>query len=387
MLEPQSKPPPTGIWQSSYDFVCTWDLGRRCNLDCTYCPPHRHNNWSTHAELEDLKNTARLPIQYARRLREYSRGQIATQVSFTGGEPTMNPAFLPLCTYIKTQDPLLEVGLTTNGLMSKTVLDDLLPVLDHMTISLHFEASAGAKTKIIENIYGIDRHFRAGLIKNYSVNVMVHANQEYFIECTKLVSDFLTNGIRYSLRFIGEHPGDPAAHLYSQQQIDYIKSNGVRSLSQTGSKEPEAKVPGHHAGRVCCGGRSFKEIHTEDGQPEDTGTILAQADTKRLSFRKFKGWFCLVNLFFLHIHHEEKKIYYHQTCKARPQGGRGPIGSTENIDEILNELEENFKSKKLRPVICPNEVCNCGLCITKSKNPQMLQKFLTNTFNDFQLNA
>ena len=33
----------------------TWDLGRRCNYDCSYCPAHRHDNFSPHATLEELK--------------------------------------------------------------------------------------------------------------------------------------------------------------------------------------------------------------------------------------------------------------------------------------------------------------------------------------------
>lgn len=385
MLETQTTPSPSGIWQSSYDFVCTWDLGRRCNLDCSYCPPHRHNNWSLHAQFEDLKNTARLPLQYARRLREYSKGQIATQVSFTGGEPTLNPAFLPLCSYIHQQDPQLEVGLTTNGLMSSSLLEELIPVVDHFTVSFHFEATAGAKTKITENIYALDKFFRAGKIKNYSVNVMVHANEALFNECTQLIADFLQKGIRYSLRFIGEHPGDPAAHMYSEAQIEFIKNNGILKPVRIENQKSSEKMQGHHAGRVCCGGRSFKEVYGERDGRVDTEAILAQPDVKRLSYRKFKGWSCFVNLFFLHIHDEEKKIYYHQTCQARPQGGRGPIGSTDQIDEILNELEAKFQSKKLQPVVCPNEICNCGLCITKSKTPQMLKNFVQKTFTDFEL--
>ena len=35
-------------------FQVTWDLGRRCNYDCSYCPMHRHDNFSPHASLEEL---------------------------------------------------------------------------------------------------------------------------------------------------------------------------------------------------------------------------------------------------------------------------------------------------------------------------------------------
>jgi len=38
--------------------MIVWDLGRRCNFDCTYCTTYMHNNWSPHASLEKLKETA-----------------------------------------------------------------------------------------------------------------------------------------------------------------------------------------------------------------------------------------------------------------------------------------------------------------------------------------
>lgn len=37
-------------------FQVTWDLGRRCNYDCSYCPITRHDNFSPHAtHLTNLK--------------------------------------------------------------------------------------------------------------------------------------------------------------------------------------------------------------------------------------------------------------------------------------------------------------------------------------------
>jgi len=39
-------------------FQVTWDIGRRCNYDCSYCPAHRHDNFSPHATLEELIKNA-----------------------------------------------------------------------------------------------------------------------------------------------------------------------------------------------------------------------------------------------------------------------------------------------------------------------------------------
>ena len=45
-------------------FEVTWDVGLRCNFDCTYCPPHRHNNTSPHASLETLIKTSKFVFDY-----------------------------------------------------------------------------------------------------------------------------------------------------------------------------------------------------------------------------------------------------------------------------------------------------------------------------------
>ena len=38
-------------------MMVTWDLGRRCNYDCSYCTAIHHNNTSRHRSVDELKNT------------------------------------------------------------------------------------------------------------------------------------------------------------------------------------------------------------------------------------------------------------------------------------------------------------------------------------------
>ena len=33
-----------------------WNLGKRCNYDCTYCPAEIHDNFSKHTDIKILKN-------------------------------------------------------------------------------------------------------------------------------------------------------------------------------------------------------------------------------------------------------------------------------------------------------------------------------------------
>src|SRR6056300_900772 len=75
------------------NLTVTWDVGRRCNYDCTYCPPHRHDNFSPHASLETLKKTGQFIFDYGELMFKY-KTQKSININFTGGEPTNNPNFL-----------------------------------------------------------------------------------------------------------------------------------------------------------------------------------------------------------------------------------------------------------------------------------------------------
>ena len=33
-----------------------WNLGKRCNYDCSYCPAEIHDNFSKHTDIKILKN-------------------------------------------------------------------------------------------------------------------------------------------------------------------------------------------------------------------------------------------------------------------------------------------------------------------------------------------
>ncbi|NQY99437.1 MAG: radical SAM protein [Bdellovibrionales bacterium] len=372
-----------GVWQNTLEFTCTWDLGRRCSMDCTYCPPHRHNDWSPHASLEDLKKAAELPLRYGAIFNEYASGQTHMNISFTGGEPTLNPEFLPLCRHIKEVNSHFRVGVTTNGLFSDNYAKELCMDVDFVTLSYHFEASDKAKARVngaIQTLRAcqLDQNYR---MNDFGLNVMVHANADYFRECKELVELWKSQGIRVSLREIGEHPDDKGAHHYTQEQIEFMAGKP----KSAGSCSEKPKSPG----RPCCGNRSFKELRTTEEDSEvdtsDLNWIQSQEDGGRVIERNFKGWSCLVNLFFLHIEQEAGDVFYHQTCQANLEGGRGPIGNLKDIEPILHSFEQTLKAKKVPAITCPNKKCNCGLCITKAPNPKVLQTFLNHSFPGLEL--
>lgn len=107
-----------------------WDLGRWCNYSCSYCWPAVHNKTDPHKKLDMMKKVV------DRVHESWSLGKMI-RWSFGGGEPTVNPDFLPLIKYIKSRgDYVMTVS---NGSRSIEYYQELAANVDCLQLSLHSE--------------------------------------------------------------------------------------------------------------------------------------------------------------------------------------------------------------------------------------------------------
>jgi sulfatase maturation enzyme AslB (radical SAM superfamily) len=379
------------------NFQVTWDLGRRCNYDCSYCPAHRHDNFSPHATLEELKANTSFLFEYIDTYMQY-RDLKNASISFTGGEPTVNPHFIPFIKYLKddfektySKRWSAQFSLTTNGAMSKKMGTAVMENFRHATVSYHSESSQKLKDQVRDRIIqfhneGPENDF------DVSVNVMFHA--AHFNECKELCDFLHEKGIKYVPRVIGEEKTSSSAfaHQYTEEQLDYMKNywkyknatlNGEKEVSHKLSavgeptnevtKVAEAvpvltpKKDGYAIGRPCCGSR---EMCLSANGEERKSTFV--------DFRNFKGWHCSVNWFFLHLEQQTDSVFHHQTCQAKFDQTRGPIGKISEGDKIIAELKERLETKTMPTVICPKHTCGCGLCAPKSAYKENFKDVLYN---------
>lgn len=129
----------------------------------------------------------------------------------------------------------------------------------------------------------------------------------------------------------------------------------------------EQKELGLKIGRPCCGSRTM--CLSKDGEDRKS---------KFVDFREFKGWYCSVNWFFMHIEQQTNSVYHHQTCQAQFGQTRGPIGKLSEGDKILAELKAKLEAGEMPTIICPKHTCGCGLCAPKSMYKNNYQKVLFN---------
>jgi MoaA/NifB/PqqE/SkfB family radical SAM enzyme len=116
----------TGRWGHENSIKIEWNLGKRCNYDCSYCPSSIHDNSSAHTDIEILKATVDKLVALGKPIR----------LSFTGGEPTVHPKFQELITYCRFKG-IHWISVTTNGTRPYEFYR-ILPV-DQYVFSLHLE--------------------------------------------------------------------------------------------------------------------------------------------------------------------------------------------------------------------------------------------------------
>ena len=355
-------------------FQVTWDLGRRCNYDCSYCPVTRHDNFSPHASLEELKSNTDFLFEYIDTYMQYRKFKF-TSIGFTGGEPTVNPNFIPFIQYLKSEYETkyankwkANFALTSNGAMGKNMAQKVMENLRHITVSYHAESDNKLKQQVRDRILQFHTEGpKYGM--TMSVNVMFHA--EHFDECKDLCDFLDQNGVKYVPRVIGEEPDSKPsfAHKYNEEQLTYMRDfwknknaklnkekEATKVLSAAGEKTSEKKKLGLVEGRPCCGSR---EMCLSNNGVSRNATFA--------DLREFKGWQCSVNWFFLHLEQQTDQVFHHQTCQARFDGTRGPIGNISKGKKIIKNLKKQLKANSLPTITCPRHVCGCGLCAPKSK--------------------
>jgi organic radical activating enzyme len=120
-----------------------WEIGRFCNYDCSYCWPFIHNKTDPHKSFKRLINGTLLIEE------KFIRGRKAHFV-ISGGEPTLNPAFMDWVKFIHSMGHNLSVH--SNGSRLPKYYRELIHYTN-FNLSVHFEYYKADKlTKVIEAV-------------------------------------------------------------------------------------------------------------------------------------------------------------------------------------------------------------------------------------------
>jgi len=230
----------TSRWPHQNSVKIEWNLGKRCNYDCSYCPSEIHDNSSQHTDIEILKSSVDQLMKLGKPIR----------ISFTGGEPTVHPKFEELVNYCKNQG-VSWVSVTTNG----TRKDDWYANLraDQIVFSVHMEYDV---RRVLNTIVNVNEYF-AGKVM---VHVMAH--QDHMKRTRYIAGALAASAVPHAVRRVRWTQGDH--DLFDDMRY------GADDLAWV--KEYETTVEGN------CIIDDTKKMHAND--------------VIKLHLNKYKDWTC-----------------------------------------------------------------------------------------------
>lgn len=268
----------TSKWPHQDSIKVEWNLGKRCNLDCAYCPAEIHDNFSPHTDIEILKRTVDQLAKLSKPVR----------ISLTGGEPCVHPKIEELLTYARSKVSWINV--TTNG-SRKAEWYAIQPV-SHYVFSLHFDNKSVERmlTNIIQfsHISDIPCH----------VNVMAHhEHMEAVKDAALMLGATNVPHVIRRIRWTEKH--DRFDDLkYKHEDLKWI-------MSHDATAKPNVLIDG------------FEEAHANDIIKEHRN--------------QFKGWSCAAGVESLMINWDGE--VHRATCRVGGSLGNIYTGTFEQPKE------------------------------------------------------
>lgn len=230
----------TSRWPHQDSIKIEWNIGKRCNYDCSYCPSSIHDNSSPHTDIEILKGTVDKLVTLGKSIR----------LSFTGGEPCVHPKFLELVKYCKHVG-ISWVSVTTNGTLPYEFYASL-PV-DQYVFSIHLEYDWKRVFNTIESVVDMTK---------INVIAQIMAHHDYMDAVLQLRAKCLLAEIPSTVRRIRWTKGDHDLFddlRYNANDLNWLKE-------QDATVQPNTVI-------------------------DDTQLIHAN-DVIKLHLNKYNGWTC-----------------------------------------------------------------------------------------------
>lgn len=294
----------TSAWPHQDQIKIEWNLGKRCNYDCSYCPKEIHDNFSPHTDINILERAVDKLCELGKPLR----------ISLTGGEPCVHPDIEDLLEYFKRKD-IFWVNVTTNGTRGYQWYLQNEMFFNHLVFSLHFEHDY---TRIVDTIL----KYYDSTEREFIVNVMAH--HDYMPQVKTVVKKFKELGIKYAIRRIRWTDGDHNIFddmRYDGNDLEWILQNDATARPNT-------------------------MIFEKDQSP----IYLHANDVIKSHRNQFKGWTCNAGIESLMINWDGE--VHRATCRV---GGS------------LGNIYQGTFTEQLQAITCTRDWCTCAADIPLTK--------------------
>jgi MoaA/NifB/PqqE/SkfB family radical SAM enzyme len=194
-----------------------WNLGRRCNYDCSYCGSDIHDRESEHLSLDVIRSTVEKIAAVAR-----SQGK-ECRISLTGGEPFVHPRIIDILKIIK-DNGINKISVTTNGSVPLAKYIDSLPYISYYIFSYHFEFAY--HDRIINTIVELNKIVKQRKNQNLHVHLMYLPGK--MEQANEIIDIMNENDVHWVIRRIRPRI-DPSTDTWAEPGLSGLLTKHGRS--------------------------------------------------------------------------------------------------------------------------------------------------------------
>ena len=325
-----------------------WNLGKRCNYDCSYCSDLIHDSVSPFIVLTDA--IAAVDNLHSEALNKSKK----IDWIFTGGEPFIDPSFMDLLSVVRSKSTTNQIAVSSNGSLPLQTYLKSTEFITNLTLTIHPERSTEELQRTIRTIKELNNV--QGLM--LSVTVMFLAGS--ITSTTSILEELSSAGISTILRKI--RPPADAHHFESLEvskksrilvdtkrqieiKLDTKKKHDLDTYNKERSYYTELEhkfvddlynknVPWNNMA-VWYEDGSYSEVNSDE--------LLVQ------NSHSFNSWICFAGVDSLYID-TDGSVYIGNCYNG------GSIGNIKNKTEF-----------KKHPVKCSLNWCTCNIDMTVRK--------------------
>jgi hypothetical protein len=348
-------------------FLLDWELTKKCNLDCSYCPvgiDGGHDNSIPHPQLKECLQTIDFMYEYVDLyMLQKKETQRKVILNVYGGESLFHPDIVEILMACKEKHQIykdrweLTIITTTNAVVNKSIWQKLIPLIDEFTVSYHAENLSKQERLFFDNLLMLQK-----FNKRVKVVVMMHNNPMLWKKSVAAIDFCKTHNFKFVSKPFDQNEKSLA---YTGKQFDQLKtywlvetnSKNIKSSTELLEKiDTTNDVISICNGRACCGGRKLS-----------LNNNLSSAVTY-VPKQGFQGWHCSVNWFFLYVRQVDGNIFTNRDCRTSLNSQVEPIGNLKEKYKIIDTLKSHIENKTMPVIKCVKELCMCGYCAPKAEN-------------------
>lgn len=313
-------------------LILDWAPGNTCNFSCAYCHPENYTGSSPWQTLEDSLRF----VDYVWQNICVPNKQILS-VIFQGGEPTLWPHLIAVCTYIKSLSSKNTIQILTNGTRSKQWWLENVDVIDGIMVSVHNGQSNNGK---------LAEKFNAISDTDTDVSIHVMLDKHNFDSCIETYNYIYDNCPNIVLipKVLRVSIIESLLQAYTPEQLAVInKLKHKSTFTKTVIQPP---------------------MYWQDAE----GNCSGQVDIERLVIEKknnWNGWYCNIGIETLVVNHQ-----------GDIKGGSLCFGGI----SYGNIADSEYAIPLDMPTLCKYDSCGCltDLQTTKKKYLESGKKYIDN---------